>query len=95
MVSQVRDGTLQPGHVLFQSDEMALVIIKMWQSPYLRGYQAVLTYHGTKPIRVNYSKLFVPGAIAVSVNPITVANPNAPDFSIEPDQTVNIFYVTK
>jgi len=94
-VTRVEDGTVKRGRHLFSDPTLTLDLDMVYQGPRLRGYRCQLTYHGTHPVRFNAQRLWFPGALAVYASAQVLIDPGNPAFSMQPRQTILLYYVAQ
>ncbi|MFW5828925.1 MAG: hypothetical protein ACOCXA_01575 [Planctomycetota bacterium] len=89
----VEDGEVKVGRRIYQDDDLALFLIKLYQGPGLRGYECLLRYAGTEPRRIDMQRLYFPGALSIYAPVQAFMDPANPTLDIEAGSSIRLFFV--
>jgi hypothetical protein len=95
LVTRVENGTVVPGRHLYADHTLSLDLMHLYQGAHLHGYQCVLTYHGTRTVRLDQSRLWFPGALAVYASAQVFIDPRTVGIEIQPQQTILLYFVAE
>jgi hypothetical protein len=93
VVTRVEDGKVVVGRRIFADATLTLELVRVFQGPILRGYECLLSYHGKHSVRLDQSRLWFPGALAVYASAQAVIDPQTVAVEIAPGAAITLDYV--
>jgi hypothetical protein len=95
MVTRVEKGRVVPGRHIYSDATISLDLLHLYRAAHLRGYQCLLHYHGTRTVRLDQSRLWFPGALAVYASAQVFVDPRILAIDIQPEQSILLYFVAE
>lgn len=95
VVTRVENDEVRIGRRVFEDSDLGIWMVRLYQSPAVRGCELLFHFRGPQPVRFEMERLYFPGALAVYASDQVLYDPANPHLEIDPKQTIRVFYVFK
>lgn len=89
----MRNGKLSHGRRIHEDDDVQILLTSVHEGYTLKGYSTVFVYRGTEPRRIDFQRLYFPGAISVYAGQEAFMDPHRPGMQVQPGQSIKVYYI--
>ncbi len=92
---EITDEGFRLGRRVYESDFLSITSTRLYRGLQTVGYQCLVEYRGAEPVRLNFQRLYFPGALCVYASHQVLMDPKHPGTVLEPGDRLVLWFVAR